>query len=52
MSLKETKQISSEAFAVVKAMSKPSGLTGMFLLPSITNSSEKNTSLHFWSADV
>lgn len=40
-------RLSSEAFAVVKAMSKTSSLSGTSLLSSITNSSEKNTSLHF-----
>lgn len=40
-------RLSSEAFAVVKALSKPSSLSETFLLSSITNSSEKNTSLHF-----
>lgn len=40
-------KLSSEAFAVVKAMSKPSSLSETFLLSSITNFSEKNTSLHF-----
>lgn len=40
-------RLSSEAFAVVKAMSKPSSLSETFLLSSITNSSEKKNFIAF-----